>query len=454
MAIGNPASTNTWALKRTASLPTSTSFTMSGWVMIRNYPTAGNYANLIGLDNGGASGFMFVQVQGSTWIMSTDVGETSFASSPSANTWVYIAMVNSGTTGTSCVGYWALRGDTAFTSKSTTGKSFAASNMWWSNDFANEPLDSIWSDLKVWDAVLTEAELFNEMHSAQPQKLANLHLWAPCWGTGDANDYSGNAKNLTQTGTLTTEAAAPVGDQPLTFTFPHATATGSAPSSAPTITVEATGASLFKADASSAPTISVAPTGSSNAQSDPSSAPTVSVAPTGASLATGAPSSSPTITVDATSAALKAAAASSSPSITVEPVGASLMAGAPSCAPTITVTATSTSGSDPSSAPSVSVAATGAALGVGAPSSAPTITVDAVGSPLAAGAPSSAPTITVNGTYAALFPAAPSSAPTITVGGIGASLATAAPSCTPSITVNATSTAPVTDNPFQGFLVL
>jgi hypothetical protein len=215
-------------------------------------------------------------------------------------------------------------------------------------------------------------------------------------------------------------------------------------SSAPTLTADATGKASAQTSGSSAPPITADATGHALATSAGSSAPTLAGGMSGASVALAVGSSAPTLTGSATGRSLAAAAASSAPTVNAAATSASLAAAAASSAPPLAADATGTSSSSGSSsgtsAPPITVGATGAAFSPAAPSSTPTIAVAATGAPLFAGAASSAPTITVGAAGAARVSTAPSSAPSVTAGATSASAATGAPSSAPSITVGATGT--------------
>jgi len=79
------------------------------------------------------------------------------------------------------------------------------------NDSFDDWVDGRIQHVKFWEAALTTAELDNERFVAVPQRTANLAGWWPCLDqpTG-SEDWSGLGRNLTQTGTLTTEDGPPV----------------------------------------------------------------------------------------------------------------------------------------------------------------------------------------------------------------------------------------------------
>jgi hypothetical protein len=75
----------------------------------------------------------------------------------------------------------------------------------------NLPSNTRIAHLKIWDGVtLTAAQIVQEMATTRPQTaLSSLHIWSPL--TKDSKDYSGNARNWTEGGTLTWEDGPPRG---------------------------------------------------------------------------------------------------------------------------------------------------------------------------------------------------------------------------------------------------
>jgi hypothetical protein len=94
----------------------------------------------------------------------------------------------------------------------------------------------IWN-VKVWGRALSAAELLVESYYYRPQFPNSINVWWPLPNAANTNDYSGNARNPTVGGTLTTEDGAPNGWRPnLRRIFIPAPATG--------LTINATTAAL------------------------------------------------------------------------------------------------------------------------------------------------------------------------------------------------------------------
>ncbi len=110
-------------------------------------------------------------------------------------------------------GYWALPSDAAFTTVNNRGADMTELNLTLGNDIANERFGGRIAAVKVWDAVLTSAELQNERHTYTPKRHTNLHLWSPLIPKGGGTsflDYSPNSRHWTQGGTVTDVDGPPI----------------------------------------------------------------------------------------------------------------------------------------------------------------------------------------------------------------------------------------------------
>ena len=121
-------------------------------------------------------------------------------------TWLFVAIVRNGTSGTA---YRRLEGAGSLTSTAITG-------MTSSTNFATlrvgaspwgEWLNGRVAGLKIWTGVaLSQAECLAESNTYDPVRTANLYACYFRTGTANANDYSGNARNLSGGTGSTTEA--------------------------------------------------------------------------------------------------------------------------------------------------------------------------------------------------------------------------------------------------------
>jgi hypothetical protein len=148
------------------------------------------------------------------------------------NNWYYVAQVWTPTTGTDDVGYHG-----SLTAASLTALSAAngdtISGSWvlqLGNDAFNSSLNGRLCNVKLWNNSLTAAEVQAERWSWHPQRTTDLWGWWPLDGNGNIQDYSGNGRNLTLTGSPTEAAGPPVAfDAPVraAYTYTPASATPS-----------------------------------------------------------------------------------------------------------------------------------------------------------------------------------------------------------------------------------
>lgn len=199
-------------LSRTASLPTTTAVSACGWCYVTSV-------------RGSAYQFIFSMEDATNWLqigyrntgafyLASTAGSTNFAANPTTASPFFWWMSCAGTGATDHAGGYAHAGNT-FSTQTNNGASFTATRMDLLNDSFAEYMDATLFNVKVWDAVLTQAEFANEMYSGIPRRTANLHLWSPLWRVGDSGDYSGNGRNWTEGGTLVTSAQA----FPLTWSY-------------------------------------------------------------------------------------------------------------------------------------------------------------------------------------------------------------------------------------------
>lgn len=201
------------ALTRTASLPSSTAFTMCGWA--KRAASTSTWTFFAGLENATSSSTKYMVIgyrNNGPFCISSDTGGTAaqFGTTYGDGVWFFWAISNAGTGATDFKGYAMASTESSFQTVTETGSSFTAAMMPFGNDSYNERFNGTMAGLRVWDAVLTQAELEQERYSILPVRMANLHGFWPIFGHSDLVDYSGNARDLTATGTLSTEDGPPV----------------------------------------------------------------------------------------------------------------------------------------------------------------------------------------------------------------------------------------------------
>lgn len=254
-------------LRRTTSLPTTSAWTLAGWFRVRSI-RASQYQYFIDLDDGTNYAVIGYQAAGG-WDFGTSAGAGSMTG-PSTNVWTFIACTLAGAGAGNFKVYHAAAG-AAFTVGSSAGATFTPTGMYIGNDSWDEWCNVDIAHVRVWDAVLTQAELEQEIYTARPARFANLHLWSPLWTPSDVVDYSGNGRNWAVGGTLATVdgppiawgarswvvpwvAAAATGTGTLTATLAAATLTGAGTAAVQATLTGALGAATLSAGATVAST--------------------------------------------------------------------------------------------------------------------------------------------------------------------------------------------------------
>jgi hypothetical protein len=129
-----------------------------------------------------------------------------FASSPPANVPICMALVGDGTGPNTLRGYWRAPTDTAWAMQQMGNGSFTVAQATLGNDLSGATVfdGRIWN-ATLWDRALTEAELMVESFFERPHYPSSLNFWWPLYSASDVADRSGNGRNPTVTGTLTSE---------------------------------------------------------------------------------------------------------------------------------------------------------------------------------------------------------------------------------------------------------
>lgn len=196
----------------TANLPNPTNWTAFAWIKLITNTTA-DVRYLLRLNDAGptdSEGLDFVG-GGNTLQLNSSAGSNSFGASPTPPTgWVAYAISCSGIGAGSLQGYWRQNADTAWTTgPSVAGVSFAPTEF----DLFNFGLTSTAEVryLRIWDAVLSAAELSIEFGRPDIARLANVRLNCPLNNAATAgNDISGNGFNMTVFGTPVDGSSEPV----------------------------------------------------------------------------------------------------------------------------------------------------------------------------------------------------------------------------------------------------
>lgn len=193
-------------LERTLDLPAG-AFTLMGWFYITNDRAA--TTTFLGLGTV-ESQFYSVGIDSALKLQIYD-GNTFPSGSTvlATGTWYHAALTRASGDDQTLTGY--LDGASEVTisnSRNLTTRTF----MDVGNDIDSEWLDGRAKAVKIWDAVLTQAEIQQEMRTIRPHRFANLHGFWPLFpGSGERlRDYSGNGRDWTEGGTLTDEDPPPL----------------------------------------------------------------------------------------------------------------------------------------------------------------------------------------------------------------------------------------------------
>lgn len=187
-----------------SGVPSSPSaYTFSCWLRI--VTDRNNYSNIFAVeDNPGGTEWneLITENDGTTLALydhSGGAAALSFAAL-STGTW-YFAAFSVGTSG-AAVGYVASAAATSITRVTGTALVMSAPHhcLIGSTTFS-EFFNGRIAHARLWDAVLSDADVANERWRTRPGRRANLHAWWPLENSaGKLVDYSGNGRNLTSPG--------------------------------------------------------------------------------------------------------------------------------------------------------------------------------------------------------------------------------------------------------------
>jgi hypothetical protein len=197
------------ALSRTTNLP-GFPCTIMGWFYLS--ADRGALANAIayGDSSGGADVQLGIDQAVSTGqLMIWDALNVVTGTTLSLSTWYHLALTISSVDGAgSALGY--LDGVLDITNPNV-GSTVSSELLWIGNDNDAEWLNGRAAAIKVYSAVLSAAEIQQEMRQYLPARTANINAWYPLLSVADDEiDFSGNARTWTVGGTLATEDGPPI----------------------------------------------------------------------------------------------------------------------------------------------------------------------------------------------------------------------------------------------------
>jgi hypothetical protein len=186
-----------------------TAYTIMGWVYHITHP-ASTYGNIFSryVSSTESPGISVKGTSPYNWNIG-DWTSDNVGSTLTAGVWYHIAWVVSGTTSMSLYVNGVL--DIGPVTVDDAGDALRIGMYRTTNN--NENFNGRTNNVQVYDTNLTAAEILQEMHRIRPVRTANLWAWWPMFpGIGERTlDYSGNGRDLTETGTLSDEVSSPVG---------------------------------------------------------------------------------------------------------------------------------------------------------------------------------------------------------------------------------------------------
>lgn len=194
-------------LRRTANLPSNTAYTICGWA--RLVTDTNTYSTIASIESATTSA-------GAYALLSTDVDGVSLKHWGSGGTSGTLATLTVGTdffwaitcgaTGANgATAYYRAKGSTALSSVLGYGDAFTPAVIYLANDSYTEPFNGrIWN-VKVWNRVLTAAELLAESYYRKVKFPTSRNAHWEMRSSSDTVDRSGLGYSLTVGGTLATE---------------------------------------------------------------------------------------------------------------------------------------------------------------------------------------------------------------------------------------------------------
>ena len=207
-------SASTMGLSRTANLPSNTNFTASGWCQVISDVGANTLQPIYSHLSAGLDGLLFgwegggSELMGITCLLAGASSSTAtFASRPATGTSFFWYVRCSGTGASQLEAGWRSMGSNTWVTAAATMSAAAAAptllqlgRVSANSTYANA---RHWS-IKVWDRVLTDAELLIESSLRRVMFPSSINFHWPLRTASDTRDLSGNARVPTVNGTPTT----------------------------------------------------------------------------------------------------------------------------------------------------------------------------------------------------------------------------------------------------------
>jgi hypothetical protein len=194
-------------LRRTANLPASGIGTICGWGRVTTAPAS--FCCLTSIEQTGifAGVFMFMDSSGAiSTYGSTPDSVSSDIATIGVGTPFFWALTNAGAGAGNTIGYVRAFNVNTLSSQTLGGTTLATPNQLnVGNDSFGDNFNGRMQNVKAWDRVLTASELLVESFYKRPMYPGSINFWWELHGSGDIADRSGNGRDATAGGTLTTE---------------------------------------------------------------------------------------------------------------------------------------------------------------------------------------------------------------------------------------------------------
>lgn len=213
MAIGFNAAGD--YARRTTNLPSVPSLTICGWAKITGI-IAATWQYFAGIEDavGSASNYVLLGFNNAgAFELAYNGGSLAFGTVPTVGQWFFWAFTCAPPAGANLNGYYAHAGNPLENVFVNGYAGLAPAAMYIGNDSWSEYCNVHMAHERVWDSVLTPAELAAEMASETFVKAGPRTVW-PMANNADNLDISGNGYHLTLAGTLTTETGPFAGGGP------------------------------------------------------------------------------------------------------------------------------------------------------------------------------------------------------------------------------------------------
>lgn len=192
----------------TVGMPNGSDYTLCCWVNLTS--DKNDWTMIIGTEDG-IGGWIDLMTNGTgTDLLFTTSTSDITGPTLSTGTWYFICGVYSGSSSDHL--YHATAAEADLTDVSGTVGTINWNGSFWigRDSFTTSCLDGRIAAVKVWSAALTADEVANERFYHAPQRTTNLLAWYP-FDTGPSTaDFSGNARTLTEAGTVTGEDGPPI----------------------------------------------------------------------------------------------------------------------------------------------------------------------------------------------------------------------------------------------------